>query len=239
MSRFIVVSGLPASGKSTIGAALSTGLGLPLLDKDDILEALFDELGVGDAAWRTTLSRAADRILETLAERSRAAVVVSWWRLVRAVGHVAAVVDVVAARAGRGALPLRRRSGRGTLLRPQAACRPSGCLEGPKPRTGPVRAGRVSGATGARALHRGRYERRLGCGRPDAAAAGDLAVIGGRRRHHSTMGGGNSLAGDPRRGGVSRPRRLTSGRCPAAPLSHSSVRTPGRFRRLSGRRRRA
>ena len=80
MSRFIVVSGLPASGKSTIGAALSTGLGLPLLDKDDILEALFGELGIGDAAWRTTLSRAADRILETLAKRSRAAVVVSWWR---------------------------------------------------------------------------------------------------------------------------------------------------------------
>ena len=80
MSRFIVVSGLPASGKSTIGAALSTGLGLPLLDKDDILEALFDELGVGDAAWRTRLSRAADRILETLARRSRGAVVVSWWR---------------------------------------------------------------------------------------------------------------------------------------------------------------
>ena len=80
MSRLIVVSGLPASGKSTIGAALSNGLGLPLLDKDDILEALFDELGTGGAAWRTTLSRAADRILETLARRARAAVVVSWWR---------------------------------------------------------------------------------------------------------------------------------------------------------------
>jgi len=80
MPRFVVVTGLPASGKSTIARQISAALALPLLDKDEILESLFDELGIGDAAWRATLSRAADRILVTLARRTHAAVIVSWWR---------------------------------------------------------------------------------------------------------------------------------------------------------------
>ena len=41
----VVVSGLPASGKTTVGRVLSEGLSLPLIDKDAILEALFDSLG--------------------------------------------------------------------------------------------------------------------------------------------------------------------------------------------------
>ena len=39
---FIVVSGLPGSGKSTLGQQLATALGLPFLDKDTILERLFE-----------------------------------------------------------------------------------------------------------------------------------------------------------------------------------------------------
>jgi hypothetical protein len=43
---FVVVSGLPASGKTTLARRLADGLGLPLLDKDDILDRLFEtELG--------------------------------------------------------------------------------------------------------------------------------------------------------------------------------------------------
>lgn len=79
MTRYVVVSGLPASGKSTLGAALASALDLPLLDKDQILEALFESLGVGEARWRTKLSRAADLVLERLASQSRGAVIVSWW----------------------------------------------------------------------------------------------------------------------------------------------------------------
>ena len=41
----VVVSGLPVSGKSTVAAILNDALSLPLLDKDSILEALFDTLG--------------------------------------------------------------------------------------------------------------------------------------------------------------------------------------------------
>ena len=79
-SRFIVVTGLPASGKSTLGEAVARALGLPLLDKDEILEALFEALGTGDAEWRFRLSRAADLVLEKQAMRSHGAVLASWWK---------------------------------------------------------------------------------------------------------------------------------------------------------------
>jgi hypothetical protein len=80
MHQFIVVTGLPASGKSTVGAAVAAQLGLPMYDKDQILEGLFEHLGVGDAQWRTRLSRDADEILQTQAMGSPGAVLVSWWR---------------------------------------------------------------------------------------------------------------------------------------------------------------
>jgi hypothetical protein len=78
---FVVVSGLPGSGKSTLARTLAAALGLPLLDKDDILERLFESKGVGDVDWRRTLSRESDRILETEALASRGAVLVSHWQL--------------------------------------------------------------------------------------------------------------------------------------------------------------
>lgn len=46
---FVIVSGLPASGKSRLGAVLAPLLCLPMLDKDAFLEALFEGDGVGDA----------------------------------------------------------------------------------------------------------------------------------------------------------------------------------------------
>ena len=79
-NRFIVVSGLPASGKSMLGRAVADSLCLPLLDKDEILEALFESLGVGDSEWRSTLSRAADEELRRQACASPGAVIASWWR---------------------------------------------------------------------------------------------------------------------------------------------------------------
>ena len=78
--RFLIVTGLPASGKSTVGSAVAGALALPFLDKDEILEALFESLGIGDAPWRARLSRAADQVLERLALRSQGAVIASWWR---------------------------------------------------------------------------------------------------------------------------------------------------------------
>ena len=79
--RFVIVSGLPGSGKSTLARQLAPALGLALIDKDTILERLFDLKGVGDAAWRRALSRESDLILQAEASVSAGAVLVSHWHL--------------------------------------------------------------------------------------------------------------------------------------------------------------
>jgi len=78
---FVVVSGLPGSGKTTLARQLAPALQLPLIDKDDILDRLFDLKGIGDAEWRRTLSRESDVLLESRAKASAGAVLVSFWRL--------------------------------------------------------------------------------------------------------------------------------------------------------------
>ena len=42
---FVLVAGWPGSGKTTLATALAGELGLPLLSKDEIKEALMDGLG--------------------------------------------------------------------------------------------------------------------------------------------------------------------------------------------------
>ena len=79
-ARFVVLSGLPARGKSTVARPLAAALGLPLIDKDELLEALFDSQGTGDATWRRALSETADEAFQRRAEASDGAVLVSWWR---------------------------------------------------------------------------------------------------------------------------------------------------------------
>lgn len=49
---YVVISGLPGSGKSTLARRLAPLLKLPIIDKDDILERLFKEKGIGDKACR-------------------------------------------------------------------------------------------------------------------------------------------------------------------------------------------
>ena len=80
MKIHIIVSGIPASGKSTVGRSIATALGLAMLDKDDFLETLFHSQGIGDAEWRKHLSRMADEALREKALCTDAAVVTSWWR---------------------------------------------------------------------------------------------------------------------------------------------------------------
>jgi len=78
---FVVISGLPGSGKTSLGRRLAPVLNLPLIDKDDILDRLFESKGVGNAAWRRTLSRESDVILQNEATSSNGAVLASFWRL--------------------------------------------------------------------------------------------------------------------------------------------------------------
>jgi predicted kinase len=80
MKFHIIVSGIPASGKSTVSRAIATALGVAMLDKDEFLEALFHSEGIGDAKWRTRLSRMADESLREKALCTDAAVITSWWR---------------------------------------------------------------------------------------------------------------------------------------------------------------
>jgi len=74
--RFVLVSGAPAAGKTTLARALAPLLGLSLIAKDDIKETLFDALGgpPGDLAWSRKVGAAAMETLWRLAERSAGAI---------------------------------------------------------------------------------------------------------------------------------------------------------------------
>lgn len=64
----IIISGPPASGKTTIGRRIAHDLRLPYVGKDDIKERLFDTLGVGDRAWSRKLGAVTYELLYWFAE---------------------------------------------------------------------------------------------------------------------------------------------------------------------------
>jgi predicted kinase len=70
----VLVTGPPASGKTTLARPLAHMLGLPLLGKDTIKEALFDTVGTGDRAWSQQLGAASYAVLLALARQLPAAV---------------------------------------------------------------------------------------------------------------------------------------------------------------------
>ena len=76
----VVVTGLPASGKTTIARALAASLSFAFLDKDDFLERLFEEQGVGSRQHRAGLSRRSDGLFQEAARSHRDVVLVSHWQ---------------------------------------------------------------------------------------------------------------------------------------------------------------
>lgn len=69
----VIVTGPPASGKTTLGRALATRLHMPFLYKDGIKETLFDTLGWSDREWSRKLGVATYALLVHLLEMELAA----------------------------------------------------------------------------------------------------------------------------------------------------------------------
>ena len=71
--RLVIVGGAPATGKTTLARALGVSLGLPVITKDDIKEALAAPFATGDREWSKQLGVAAYSALYAVAERILAA----------------------------------------------------------------------------------------------------------------------------------------------------------------------
>lgn len=60
--RYILLSGPACAGKTTIGRWLSRHLGLPFLQRDDLMEIMFEDIGWRNRPWRRKLRQASYRI---------------------------------------------------------------------------------------------------------------------------------------------------------------------------------
>lgn len=92
-----IILGNPASGKTTLARRLAGELALVCLSKDDIKEALFESLGVGDRQWSRLLSEASFAALTRLAraqlEIGRACILEGNWRADHAPALAAVLAD--------------------------------------------------------------------------------------------------------------------------------------------------
>jgi predicted kinase len=96
---FVVVTGPPASGKSTLSRRLAEELGLPLLAKDELKQELIDSRPPTDVEGSRRLGREAVRVLLDRAFASSGAVLDSVWvdreRGVRELGRLGELAEVV------------------------------------------------------------------------------------------------------------------------------------------------
>lgn len=67
--KLILIAGMPATGKSHLAEALKNAFGLPVIEKDEIKEQLFDTIGFTCYAEKRQLDVAATSVLLKLMER--------------------------------------------------------------------------------------------------------------------------------------------------------------------------
>jgi predicted kinase len=68
IAGLVIVGGAPATGKTTLARTLGTSLGLPVITKDDVKEALATPFPTGDRDWSRQLGAAAYGALYAVAE---------------------------------------------------------------------------------------------------------------------------------------------------------------------------
>jgi predicted kinase len=85
---YVVVSGPPGSGKTTLATALAPALGLPLIAKDTIKQALMTVLPVPDVPASRLVGRASVMALLAVAAEAPGAVLESVWHRSRSLADL-------------------------------------------------------------------------------------------------------------------------------------------------------
>ena len=65
----IIVTGAPATGKTTLSKKLGKRFNLPVINKDEIKETLFDSLGIKDNEWALKLGAASFQLTYVFVEK--------------------------------------------------------------------------------------------------------------------------------------------------------------------------
>ncbi len=91
----IIVTGLPAGGKTTVTKRIAAELDWTLLDKDNFLEDFYTDIGVASLDNRRRLSKLSNVAFQTAATKLNQAVLVSHWRPVSGPQNTGTVPDFV------------------------------------------------------------------------------------------------------------------------------------------------
>jgi predicted kinase len=94
-AMYVVISGPPGSGKTTLARQVAKTLGLPLIAKDTIKEALMTVIDVPDVDTSRQLGRAAVAVLYAVATEVGHGVLESPWHRKHAVNDLAALPGAI------------------------------------------------------------------------------------------------------------------------------------------------